>query len=336
MTKGINLNLMKSKLLVLLLCASVYSLTGQSLPQIEARFANPQYEQSTRTYYLDVELFSKTSAEILFGMNLRFFYDAAMLTYDGLDQFHQGYGFLGNPPTPIVGAPQSGIQLFGFPQAAGYINGGVQMLDERFPLTIKTDSWSKVFRVKFKVPVTVLNPEQYCPSVIWDVEAAVGQGGFLPGSAGLVITVAETNRSTRYVSKPTQASGIPFNWAYAPAGSMPHGEISPTECMNIGDLTSSNDGKADAKGYALFQNTPNPFDGKTYIEFILPYAQSATLVLFDTDGKVKEEIDGYYEAGRNRIELKEKVWMTQTAVIYYLLKTDKYTSNTLTMSVVRA
>lgn len=323
-------------LLTLFFAISVMSLFGQALPQIEARFANPAYDRNTRNYYLDVELTSKTSAENLFGMNLRFFYDASALEYQAVDQFHQGYGFLGNPPQPIVGAPTSGTQLFGFPQAAGYINGGVQLLDERFPMHIVNGSWVKAFRLVFKVPVTILDKDNFCPSVIWDIEAAAGQGGFLPGSAGLVITVTETNRSTRFVSKPAEASGLPFNWSYAPAGSMPHGSMAAQECMPIGDLTSSNDGKFDAKGYALFQNTPNPFDGVTYIEFVLPAAQKASIILFDVDGKVKEEIEGYYEAGRNRIELKQKPWMIQSAVIYYQLKTDKYTSGTLTMSVFRA
>lgn len=323
-------------LFTLLLSLTVISLFGQALPQIEARFANPTFDHKTRNYYLDVELTSKNSPENLFGMNLRFFYDATLLQYQSIDQFHQGYGFLGAAPSAIIGTPESGAQLFGFSQAAGYINGGVQMLDERFPLPMSPGNWTKAFRIVFKVPVTVLDPSSFCPSAIWDVEAGQGQGGFLPGSAGLVITVTETNRSTRFTSKPAVASGQPLNWAYAPAGSMPHGSLAAVECLNIGDLTSTNDGKVDAKGYALFQNTPNPFDGKTYIEFILPFAQHATLVLYNTDGKVMEEIDGYYEAGRNRLELKQKPWMVQSAIIYYRLKTDKYTSQSLSMSVLRA
>jgi hypothetical protein len=324
-------------IVVLILCVASFSVFGQALPRIEARFANPQYDRETRTYFLDVELNAKTSPEMLFGMNLRFFYDASVMEFQKVDDFHQGYGLLGNAPVPAVGNEQSGQQLFGFNHAAAYVNGGVQLLDERFPLQISTTTWVKAFRLSFKVPVITLDPEHFCPSVIWDLEATEGAGGFLPGSAGLVITVAETNRATRYVSAPTIPSAVPFNWEYSAESGLPYGKVVSTECITIGDLTSTEEqDKTDAKGYALFQNQPNPFDGRTIIEFILPYAQHATLVLYDVDGKVKEEIEGDYETGRNQIELKQKSWMVESNVIYYRLHTDKYTSKTMTMSLVRA
>jgi hypothetical protein len=270
-------------------------------------------------------------------MNLRFFYDAARMDFKKIDQFQQGYGVLGNAPKPVVGNAQSGSQLFDFNNAAAYINGGVQLLDENFPLPIPNEGWVKVFRLVFNVPAITLNPESFCPSVIWDVEAGQGQGGFLPGSAGLVITVTENVRSTRFVSKPTIATGVPFNWAYDQEAGLPHGRMLASECTRLNELVATEElDKVNAKGYALFQNQPNPFDNHTIIEFILPSAQQATIILYDVDGSVKEEIEGYYESGRNQVELRQKPWMTETNVIYYRLKTEKYTSKTFSMNPVRA
>lgn len=323
-------------MILLLLCVVSSVVFGQATSRVEARFANPRYDRDTRTYFLDVELNSKNSPEILFGMNLRFFYDASVMEFQKVDEFHQGYGILGSAPTPSVGNSQSGQQLFGFNHAAAYVNGGVQLLDERFPLQIPTTTWVKAFRLCFKVPAITLNTEHFCPSVIWDIEAQEGAGGFLPGSAGLVITVTENNRATRYVSSPTIPSAAPFNWQYNAGEGLPFGTIMSEDCISIGDLVSTEEqDKTDAQGYTLFQNQPNPFDGSTIIRFSLPNAQYAKLVLFDVDGKVKEEIEGYYEAGMNQVELKRKSWMVESNVIYYRLQTDKHTSKSKTMSLVR-
>jgi len=336
MKSTLNPNTLKG-FIMLALSVATLSLFGQSLPRIEARFTNPQYDRQTRTYYLDVELNSKDSPEILFGMNLRFFYDASLMQFQKVDQFHQGYGILGAQPKPAVGNNQSGTQLFGFSHGAAYINGALQLRDERFPLQISTNAWVKAFRLSFKVPVTALNKATFCPSVIWDREANAGAGGFLPGSAGLVITVAETNRATRYVSGPTTTSAVQFNWTYGTPGSLPHGNVVAGDCIPIGDVVYMEEQeKTDLKGYSLFQNQPNPFYESTRIDFILPSAQHGTIYFFDVDGDVKEVIEGDFVSGRNQLVLKQKPWMTETSVIYYKLQTDKYTSKTFTMSLVRA
>jgi len=238
MKSGLNQNTFKG-LAMLILCTMTFSLFGQTLPQIEARFANPTYDRATRSYYLDVELHSKTAPEFLFGINLRFFYDASKMEFKKADQFHQGYGILGNALKPVVGNPQSGLQLFDFNNAAAYINGAVQLLNEQIPLEIRSDAWVKAFRLCFKVPAITLDQSKFCPSVIWDIEATQGQGGFLPGSAGLVITVTENVRSTRYVSKPTIASGIPFNWTYSTETGLPHGHIYASDCTRLGELVAT-------------------------------------------------------------------------------------------------
>jgi hypothetical protein len=336
MKSTLNLNALKG-LLLLVLCITSLSLFGQTLPRIEARFSNPSYDRQARIYYLDVELNSKDAPEMLFGMNLRFFYDASLMQFQKVDQFHQGYGLLGAQPKPAVGNNQSGAQLFGFSHGAAYINGAVQLQDERFPLQIPVNGWVKAFRVSFKVPLTILNKAAFCPSVIWDIEATAGAGGFLPGSAGLVITVAETNRATRYASRPTTTSAVQFNWAYTTPGTLPHGKVVSGDCIPIGDVVYTEDQeKTDPKGYTVFQNQPNPFYESTRIDFILPSAQHGTIYFFDVDGNVKEVIEGDFASGKNQVILKQKDWMTETSVIYYKLQTGSFTSKTFTMSLVRA
>ena len=323
-------------ILLVLFISAVFAY-GQALPRIEARFSNPRFEKDARKYYLDVELHSKEGTELLFGINLRFFYDASLLQFQNADQFSQGYGILGAAPKAIVGTEQSGSQLFSFNHAAAYINGAVQLFDERFALAIPSNGWVKAFRLCFKVPATALNMAEFCPSVIWDIEATQGEGGFLPGSAGLVITVAETNRATRYVSAPTVTSAIPFNWQYDETPGLPHGTMAASSCVALGLWSSTEEqDKTDAKGITVFQNKPNPFDSRTRIEFILPSAQHVSIVLFDVDGVIRETIEGDYESGKNQVELQQKPWMTETTVMYYRLQTSTFTSRTFTMSLVRA
>ena len=312
-------------------------LFGQTTPQIDIQFANPTYDRDARTYAVDVELKSMIAPEDLFAMNLRFFFDASMLQYTGIDQFHPGYGFLGEPPEAIVGTQNSGTALFAFENAAGYINGSVILQNESNPLHILTNTWTKAFRITFKVPVTTYNKATFCPSIIWDKEVDPALGGFLPGSEGVLISVVERDRASRIESIVANTYGYPFNWDYHLSGGAPYGKVKETDCISVTQTTVMQEPeKSKVEGYELFQNTPNPFEGETTIEFILPNAQHATLVLYDVKGVIKETIEGYYQAGSNKVLLKKKHWMVESGVIYYRLHTDKYTSNTIAMSLLRA
>lgn len=332
------LNQISLKNIVLaVLCITSLPLFGQTMPQIDIQFSNPTYDRASRTYTVDVELISMTEPEMLFAMNLRFFYDATLLQYKSIEQFHQGYGFLGEAPEAIVGTENSGSQLFNFDQAAGYINGTVILVSEPHPLHILTNTWTKAFSITFEVPVTTLDKENFCPSIIWDKEVDPVNGGFLPGSEGILISVVERDRASRFESVIAKTKGYPFNWEYHAESGMPHGNIVSVECISVEETTATEDpDKTHADGYELFQNTPNPFEGLTTIEFILPGAQNATMVFYDVDGVIKETIEGHYEKGRNHIVLKKKSWMIESGVIYYRLQTDKYTSRTISMTLIRA
>jgi hypothetical protein len=323
-------------IVLMVFCSSTLSLPGQSKPQIDIQFANPVYDRTTRTYAVDVELKSMTEPELLFGMNLRFFYDATLLQYKGIDQFHRGYGFLGDAPKAIVGAVSSGSVFFDFDNKAGYINGTVLLVNEPYPLEIRTDVWTKAFRVTFKVPVSFFAEEAFCPSIIWDKEVDPADGGFLPGSEGLLIAVVKRDRQTRTEALVANTYGHPFNWEYFPIAGLPHGRLTSTSCIPLVQRIYLEEDQSKVSGYDIFQNAPNPFDGETTLRFKLPIAQNVSIILYDINGAIKETIEGYYKAGENRVILKKKGWMVESGVIYYRLQTDHYTSRAIPKTLIRA
>jgi photosystem II stability/assembly factor-like uncharacterized protein len=55
-------------------------------------------------------------------------------------------------------------------------------------------------------------------------------------------------------------------------------------------------------GFALSQNTPNPFRGETEIAFMLPKSASAQIRVHDANGRIVATLaDGRYEAGTHRV-----------------------------------
>ena len=80
-----------------------------------------------------------------------------------------------------------------------------------------------------------------------------------------------------------------------------------------------------AKDFALFQNSPNPFNGETVVSFTLPEAMPATLTVFDLTGKVVYTLDGDYQAGYNEVTIT-KNQLSATGVMYYRLDADDFTA----------
>ena len=81
---------------------------------------------------------------------------------------------------------------------------------------------------------------------------------------------------------------------------------------------------ANAEGFALFQNTPNPFNGETTVGFTLPNAATATLTVSDVSGKVLQVVEGNYATGYNVVTLNSA--SLTTGVLYYQLDTDNFTA----------
>ena len=107
--------------------------------------------------------------------------------------------------------------------------------------------------------------------------------------------------------------------------------ITTAEAYNGGEelldvaLTFRSENVSVAKDFALFQNSPNPFNGETMISFTLPEAMSATLTVFDLTGKVVYTLDGDYQAGYNEVNIT-KNQLSATGVMYYRLDADDFTA----------
>ena len=308
---------------------------GQGLDRVFTRFANPQFDQETRNYSLDVELRSEEDNQFLFGMNVRFFYDATQLEFLRFDDFHTSYGILGAPPNARKGTPSSGLELFDFYAAASFVNSAIQLQDESAPMKMHNTHWVKAFTIYFQVPESVDASAPFCPSVIWDQKAIPGSGSFLRGSDGLVVTIINQNPSLRSTSAPTIVESETFNWKYNGADDMPFGNPMDENCIRLSRVLSSNNIIAvDEKGYALFQNQPNPFAQGTMIEFVLPEAMDARLSFFDVTGKLIKVVDGDYAAGLNAVNLERASWMGESGVILYQLQTTDYMSGMKKMTLI--
>lgn len=330
---------MKAMSILVLLCLMGANLAVNAqakMPLISARFANPQIDQDAKQYFLDVEVNSATSQEVLFGMNIRFFYDASMLEFQGFDQFGPGYGLLlDEKPTIFRGNAESGNQMFDINGTASYVTGSVQMKDELFPLTLTPGVWTKVFRASFNIAQNA-REGQFCPTIVWDLRPEINAGGFLPGSDGLLVTVAENNPATKIVSLPSLAKAEYFNWEYTQSEAMPFGRQVKADCISLGETVATDDpDKVDAHGYALLQNSPNPFQDRTTIEFILPVAQDASIKLYDESGKYLDEIKGHFKAGKNAVSIERKTWMEQSGIVVYQLETEGYKTEPMKMTLVQ-
>lgn len=55
--------------------------------------------------------------------------------------------------------------------------------------------------------------------------------------------------------------------------------------------------------FALFQNVPNPFSGKTTIGFQLPEAGDVKVTIYDVTGKVIHSVSGQYGKGRHNVDI---------------------------------
>ena len=77
--------------------------------------------------------------------------------------------------------------------------------------------------------------------------------------------------------------------------------------------------------YKLFQNTPNPFTGRTDVRFTLPKDMQASLVISDLNGRVIYKTENFYSKGINILELDSEILNT-TGVLYYTLESEDWKS----------
>jgi hypothetical protein len=83
-----------------------------------------------------------------------------------------------------------------------------------------------------------------------------------------------------------------------------------------GGATSTNE--ESAKGFALFQNSPNPFSHKTSIGFRLPQSAHATLTISDATGKVLKVVESDFTAGYHVVHLDRTELLAEGVLLYRL------------------
>lgn len=309
-------------------------MSGQSqLPSVGVRFANPQYDEQSGTYWVDVELQSNQQDQQLFGMNVRFFYDATKMAFTKFRNFADGYDILGDPPVAHVGNASSGEHMFNFDREAAYVNGAVQLQTSENPQKIGQQQWTKLFEVCFTVS-DLAGQESFCPSLIWDLKEHPEKSSFFRGSDGVVFTVMEKNPATPQESAPAITDVEHFNWKYDDVEELPFGIPVSENCISLSEVVSSNNWET-VKGFKLFQNEPNPFDEVTWIGFRLPKATEATLHIFDSAGRTIARINNDYPEGYNRLKLDDSILKAYpSGVLYYQLETPEYVSEIKKMTLV--
>ena len=191
--------------------------------EVSIRFSNPSFDCDAKTYCLDVEYNSDNSADTLYGTNVRFFYNSAQLDLIDFRNLTTDYG-VSRVPTTAQGVASSGADLFNFPagEAAVWVNGAIELQNVGSGgIPISQSGWTKYFEVCFDVVGDPEGIEDFCPEVIWDLEQDRGNGGFLPGNDGVVITL-----KNGALSKVSDETVVSFNWAYSGDGSQPYGDYS--------------------------------------------------------------------------------------------------------------
>ena len=187
--KNLHMKILMSIVISLLI---IIQLEAQDQSTITVRASNPQYIAESNLYTLDVELQSDTEGQQLFGMNVRFFYDAYKMVFSHFSDFQEGYEQIGPiPARHHLGDLSSGYDMFSLEQQAGYVNGAVQVEGEETTVDISTDGWTHYFTLNFALKETVTKEGEFCPSLIWDLQSDQNRGGYLRGSDGVVITVFE-------------------------------------------------------------------------------------------------------------------------------------------------
>lgn len=96
------------------------------------------------------------------------------------------------------------------------------------------------------------------------------------------------------------------------------------ENMDIMKIELRN-GDAQAQGFELYQNTPNPFSSTTSIGFRIPEANDVTFTIMDVTGKVIVSNTKYFNAGAHTISI-DKNTLGQSGILYYQIEAGEFTA----------
>ena len=202
-------------LLILILSGFIAIAQPQQIPVVSVRFANPHYDCPTATYCVDVEFMSDIEGQQVYGMNVRFFYDDAILEFLSMGDYMTGYTSP-DPPQIMTGQPGSGAP-YGIAGPLEWFNGTLQLVSFDTAVYLSTTQWTKLFNVCFHVDdPNSIGIDNFCPSIIWDLQVNPDLGGYLPGDDGVVITVVDP--TFLQDSSPTTENVVQFNWQYGGTG----------------------------------------------------------------------------------------------------------------------
>lgn len=327
---------LNSMLVVALILCSAMIARAQGVPEAGVRLSNPQFDKESRIYTLDVELQSNADDQQLFGMNMRFFYDAAKLKFLDFRNMAAGYGILGKQPRAFTGNSSSGLYLFNLEQEVAYVNAAVQLMEESTSLMVSRGGWTKFFQIGFEVPKHIVDAGgAFFPSVILDTKGDA-RGGFFKGEDGVLITFVEHDPLTPMVSKPTITRlAEHFNWEYHGYQEYPFGQPVEETGINFFHNLATNLAKPEVvRGFKVFQNFPNPFIDESTIGFVLPAESAVALRLYDITGRELKKIEGQFSAGNNQITLTRQDLPESSDVLLYRLETPEHSSAFMKMTII--
>ncbi len=218
--------------MAMLLAICLLSLTTSviSQPVVSVRLANPTYNCLSEQYCLDVEFQADQAGIELFGMNIRFFYDDNILELIGFSDFQGGYGPVAPIPPIISTNGPVGPAFFNFAGPAEFVNGAIQLLDDNGAIMLSTTGWTKIFQICFSIDNPGIDPANFCPPVVWDLEQNPDNGGYLTGDDGVVITIVDPDPFIQ--SAPATENVVQFNWAYSGLGTPPFGGPVQNSCIS--------------------------------------------------------------------------------------------------------
>lgn len=209
-----NLTRKYSLFFVLYLTTISLSSAQSGLPVVTLRFENPVFDAVAKEYCLDIEFQSSKENIRLYGLNVRCFYEKDVIDFVTFTDFAPGYQSI-NPDPPLKRSLVQGSgSLFGFKNDAVYINGAVQLTNPNAtPVFITPGQWTKIFSMCFHVSDPKYIPRsEFKPQIVWDLEENPVNGGFIPGSEGVVITVLRGD--SNMTATPVLEKAIHLNWEY--------------------------------------------------------------------------------------------------------------------------
>lgn len=93
--------------------------------------------------------------------------------------------------------------------------------------------------------------------------------------------------------------------------------------IDVNLLVVDERGAFDSDVFALYQNTPNPFNQHTTIGFVVPESVSGTLTIYDVTGKVVKVIEDDFTRGYNQVTLTRGD-LPANGVYYYQLEAGNH------------